>query len=216
MDIIQAKIEIAQKMLNISKYKQAFMQLPEDQIPPGEFAKMQEQEHDLKTHMAFYASMPELSPIMISWMVDIVGKDSCNVENLAAKFPIPEDVPADKTQVSISGYSPNDEKIHGAITEQLKTEGGVLQMVITTLERNNFVISDSGGGCCGWHVGVACNDAEAARLCAIVHQRFKKAISVGAIAVFKKFWEHRFPDLYNDDDALQFLREHKDYGKGED
>lgn len=134
------------------------------------------------------AANPELWPEMQQWMIDISGK---------------------------SEAAPLDQK--GAIEEQLGAlmssgaefaakHGSLMYTVRHAIEALDLRITDCGGGLGAWDLGVPCDEADAQRLCSLLHLRFHSAISVGLMTVRRRYWGWRFKAIYNASDAIEYLR----------
>lgn len=130
------------------------------------------------------ASYPQFFDIMKCWMIDVCGEGR-------------KEIPKNFLETDID------------IDEFLDQYGNLAHSVTNFVKKSGFVITDRGGGSTGWHFGVPCTDTEANKLCSLLHQQFSGAIELDLIAVYKRFWGHRLPNLYNWDSLLEWLETHE-------
>ena len=132
------------------------------------------------------AADPTLRPFMECWMIDFEGR---------------EGIPA-----LADNISPED--ISGKLFETAaRADFGVLpKLVRKWLDDNNMEISDSGAGADGWELGVACDDAEAERICLLAYDGdLWPHIEAGELSVRLKFWGWHFQEVRTADDAKEFM-----------
>lgn len=73
-----------------------------------------------------------------------------------------------------------------------------------------FRISDSGGGCGGWHLGCPCTEMESRKLCTLIHSKYGYYIQEGILGVSRKYWSMPKPiGISNWTHAEQWLKEHE-------
>ena len=124
------------------------------------------------------AADPALNPHMLCWMIDIEG---------------------------VSDASPTL-SMHDAVdmftdpTAFAAKQGSMMLNVRTCLEQKGFTITDQGGGCGNWHLGVACDEETSNAVCQLLFGSFGTAIESKMVSVRRRFWKWRFKALY---DALQ-------------
>lgn len=128
------------------------------------------------------AAHPQFFDVMESWIVCISGKEGVGLESLNM---------ASKT---------------GDIDDLLDRTGGLAQSVRNYLRDNNYMICEMGAGAGGWDVETRCTEKVSRVLCRDLITKFQPAINYGLLFVSKRFGEHRFPGLYNWDDALRLLK----------
>lgn len=126
------------------------------------------------------ASYPELFDVMQCWMIDVCGEGF-------------KEIPEDFLEKEID------------IEDFLDQYGNLAHSISDFVKLSGFTITDRGGGTTGWHIGVPCNDSDANKLCSLLHNNFAGAIELDLIAVYKRFWGHRLPNLYNWDSLLEWL-----------
>ena len=165
-----------------------------DCYTPGELTEEEIREHNALRHDARkfadeLAADPYFFDILESYMTDVVGTGGCPTDD-AVKAGIESAV----------------EK--GEMFEFITKLGGNLADAIRRyIQGLGFRISDSGGGCGGWHYGVRGNEPDSRRLCAALHKQFKPAIDAGLIKIRRHHWGYRLPTLYNDNDVEAYFRD---------
>lgn len=151
---------------------------------------------EVKKYGEELASMPQFIDIMEPWMVDVMGNEGVTLSQEIFGSILGELIREENTAAPLDRC------------------GGLAVAVRSFLEQWGFLITDSGMGCCGWHLGVPCNTPTMKRLCAMLHTQFAKAIKAELIKVVVYFWEWKLPTLRNDNDAQEyFLR--KEAGEAE-
>jgi hypothetical protein len=124
------------------------------------------------------AGFPHIRPHLWCWMVDVHGTESnlCDDEAFGEGIDLLQENDGD-------GFA---SRAGGAMMQQVRR-------YIT--EELGMRITDSGGGCGGWHLGTPCGEAEMQTLTAALHGRFAKAVAAGLISVQVKFWKWRFREV---------------------
>ena len=140
------------------------------------------QDAALKRTLASYASDAELRASMVPWMVDFEG-------TAAPSWTFEQRMPTDE-ELNSSAMAIYDE---------------LPRSVREWIDKQGFKITDSGAGSEGWHLGVPCTDSESDLLCRLAHAELVKSIEAGVLVVGIKFWGWRFVDLYNVQEAKNFL-----------
>jgi hypothetical protein len=123
-------------------------------------------QHETQKFAHTLYSDPMMFDLMWCWMVDIEGEDLS--ENFA------EDVIK-------SGEFEN-------IPSSLSNASNLCESIITGLSIWGFNITDSGGGCGGWHLGYPCTEMESRRLCTLIHTKYSYYIQEGMLRVARKYW----------------------------
>jgi hypothetical protein len=163
--------------------------ISEEQVVVNE--KLTELDRSIGRFSERCAANPALFPHMKCWMVDVAGKS--------------EAAPLDKDPTAVADQL---QALMDSGEAFAARHGSLMYTTRHLIESMNLKITDSGGGLGGWDLGVSCDDEEARKLCAALHLRFHSAISVGLMTVRRRFWGWRFKLLYNDSDAIRYLREH--------
>ncbi len=70
----------------------------------------------------------------------------------------------------------------------LRLGGPLAQNISSFLARAGYVVTDSGGGVGGWHMGVHCTPGQAWQLYRDAYRLFKRAIAAGLLTVTIKPW----------------------------
>jgi len=112
---------------------------------------------------------PELRRHMRPWMLDFCGTSE----------------PAWARQER----EPNEDEAHAAM---LISHDEVAVELLRWLHDKGFTVTDSGSGKGGWHMGVPCTDADAERLCRLVHGAWGNLLSLGFFTMRLRFWGWRF------------------------
>jgi hypothetical protein len=142
---------------------------------------------DVNSLGARLASYPELFDELQPWMVDISGKGSCSNERL------------EKTIMTID--APDEDKFKAFIDEFGNLASEIQAFIIDA----GFEITDRGGGSCGWDLGIPCNEPDSRRLCTLLHSKYAKAIELGLITVYRKFWDWKVPEIRNFNGVEQYF-----------
>tara|TARA_R110002049_G_scaffold177616_2_gene344812 strand:- start:441 stop:1031 length:591 start_codon:yes stop_codon:yes gene_type:complete len=126
---------------------------------------------------------PELFDELKIWMVDVVGEssDTCNAKEI---FNVFEET--------------------GDMHEAVAKHDNVCALVRSYLTEIGFIITDSGGGCGGWHLGVPCTEPESRKLIKLMRQDFAEFFEAGVLKMKRMFWGAKWENLYNLDDAERF------------
>ncbi len=136
------------------------------------------------------AANPLLHAHMMCWMVDIVGQSDVSVA-----YPV---------------GSPQAAKALQELTTDpaafAARHGSLMSAVRGALEDQGLTITVNGGGGGRWDLGVPCDDVGAAAVCHLMHSRFGPAINAGIIVVRRRFWKWRFRQLFNVQDAMEYLK----------
>jgi len=131
--------------------------------------------------------------LMHTWMVDVKGAGGFGFKSESKMKEALEELADGRKGDFISRQGALPKSIHDAIVKA------------------GFHITDAGGGCGGWHIGVPGNDTEADRFCDFMHWKFKKAIEVGMIRIHKMFWGYpRLYNLRNEGDCEKWIKKHGD------
>lgn len=120
------------------------------------------------------ASYPAVEKILIPWMIDVCGNSS--------------EANEDSMKQALDDLN---------LKDFIDKCGSLASTVQNVVKSWGFKITDSGGGCCGWHIGIPCNEKDANQLCDLLHNYFKYSIEKGYLTVYKHFWKFRLPGLYN-------------------
>ena len=98
-------------------------------------------------------------------MVDVVGEttEECDVTNL----------PSELTSDNIRDYV---------------ADKSTLAADVRKFMESRWNLTDSGGGCGGWHFGCYCTWVEARELVDALREKFKKALAAGLIKIRPKVW----------------------------
>jgi hypothetical protein len=140
--------------------------------------------HAVKLFGDELAGMPQFRDELICWMVDVTG----------------EGEPSDESKREAL-RTLNFARLTG------KAGGNLASTIREWIADKLYMqITDSGGGCGGWHMGVPCNEEQSRTLCKSLHSEFARAIDSGLIKVLCRFWGWRLPGLYNWDDAEKYAR----------
>lgn len=150
------------------------------QIPDKILAQREILHRDTESFGKELAARPEFFDVMQPWMVDVKGEGD-GIDVLAL-----EDLD---------------------FKRMIEQQGPLASQIQNFITNNGYHITDRGGGAKNWHVGVPCNEAEARRLCSMLHIQFKKAIDSGIIRVVKHFWGWKLPTLYNWDAVGKYFEE---------
>ena len=135
--------------------------------------------HERERRLGFrLASYPHIRPHLWCWMVDVHGTES----NLCSEEAFEEGLhmlhESDKAGFAArAGGSLGQLLVHDFISREL-----------------GMRITDTGGGCGGWHIGTPCDQVEMESLTASLHAKFAKAIAAGLLEVRVKFWNWRFKE----------------------
>jgi hypothetical protein len=140
--------------------------------------------HKVERYGKELASDPDFFDVMQQWMVDVVG--CCSEESC----------PTDEQLKEVLGTLD--------FRKFISERSGIAAAVQEYVESFDFVITDSGGGAGGWHIGVPCNENDCRKLCRLLHNRFGSAIKAGLIKVVRHFWQWRLPTLRNRDSLDRF------------
>ena len=137
----------------------------------------------LENRLMRLAADPDLRACLTCWMIDFEGAESSPCSDAWTESIADSDF----MRAARADY------------------GVVPRLVRTWLEENHFEISDSGSGTGGWHLGVACDDQEAARLCRLAHVELANEMEAGAFTMALKFWGWSLTDLFTVGQAQAFL-----------
>lgn len=129
------------------------------------------------------AANPALTPHMLCWMVDIEGISDAS--STLGMYDV-VDMFTDPTAFAAK-------------------QGSMMLNIRTCLEQKGFKITDQGGGCGNWHLGVACDEETADAVCQLLFSSFSTAIESKMISVRRRFWKWRFKALYDAMQAYEYL-----------
>lgn len=146
--------------------------------------RLENAKYEIKSFGQELAADPQFSEEIISWMIDVEGQYSESGD---------EDMKEALTSFDFKEYLDKSSVFAFAIQRELEQFG--------------IKITDRGGSISHWHLGVPCNNKQADFVCEVLYRKFGKTIRSGYIKVKKKFWSHRLPRLYNNDDIDKFLSE---------
>lgn len=126
---------------------------------------------------------PELFDELKIWMVDVVGEsnDKCNAEDIFTAF-----------------------KKTGDMHEAVANHDNICVLVRSYLTEKRFKITDSGGGCGGWHLGVPCTEPESRKMIRLMRRDFAEFFEAGVLKMKRMFWGAKWDNLYNWEDAERF------------
>ena len=110
------------------------------------------------------------------WMVDAVGKNDLS--------------PSDEKMETVIEEMTEDAAQENTTHEYVERFGANLAANVRKVMKQ-FRLTDSGGGCGGWHLGCHCTEAEARLLCQRLYYRFGKAIKAGHLKVVRHHWSIR-------------------------
>ena len=129
-------------------------------------------------------AMPSLFDKLEYWMVDIVGKAD----------------EEDNAEIIIEDFLKS-----GDMHKAVKESDNLCALVWEYVTEHGFEITDCGGGCSSWHIGVPCNEPESRRLIKLVHKDFKAFLAEDVLSIERMFWGVKWPDLRNMFDARRIL-----------
>jgi len=129
--------------------------------------------------------------ILNIWMVDISGSQPCNMKAIQAGQAV--------SSASIAALQ--------------EAASGLSVEVRTVIESVGLSVTDSGGGCDGWDIGVRCTEPGSRILCEALYGQFPQEVRTGALTVARKFWGCRPPGLGNLNDAQAWLRDRRKHGR---
>lgn len=141
-----------------------------------EFEELQDETEFCEDELASY---PEIFEAMTCWMIEISGEG------------IKESIP-DLSKIDVNEF--------------IDQYGNLAHEVIQTLRKEDIQISNLAGTKNSWNIGILCTDTESKRLCAFLHEKFKSAIELRLMIIYKKFWNHRFSNLYDWDSLQEWLK----------
>ena len=178
-------------------WKKAFEEIKAQKLSAGQPALKTNASRDIESFACGCYSLPWLRKEMTAWMIDFCwgaenpfgekGEGGCDHELSEEKA---------KELLDLLALDKKDEFAEA-------TGGALMKQVTRFLKENDFKYTDTGGGCCGGHVGVPCTDDEMTRLIQKAHDRFSKAIERGLLMVKVSWFK---PKLFkNLDDAEQWL-----------
>jgi len=125
------------------------------------------------------ASYPEIFDAMQCWVIEISG------EGIRESLP-------DLSKIDVDDF--------------IDQYGNLAHEVLRTIREEGFKVSDMAGMQDGWNIGIPCSESEAKRLCTFLHEKFKTAIELDLMIIYKRFWSHRFPNLYNWETLQEWLQ----------
>jgi len=135
---------------------------------------------------------PLFFDVLSVWMTDVTGND------------LPEDF---CEKIVKSGDFKN-------IPNALSESSNAVSTLRQAIKNWGFIITDSGGGCGGWHLGIPGTESESRAFCSMMHKHFGHWIQEGFITLRRKWWgKARFSDIYNWPQAENFLEEMKEMGE---
>lgn len=127
------------------------------------------------------ASFPLIRPHLECWTVMVEGSGSLSEEELKSLLK------GDDVATVVSSVSMLAERVR----QDIQGEG--------------WRITDSGINAKKWHLGVACNDDYANKLCDFLHKKFPTEIAAKAIKIKKNFSGFIFKEIKDKDKAIAFL-----------
>jgi hypothetical protein len=169
-------------------------------LSPEDQEKYNEIKHELNRYRDEVGAIPEMFDILEPWMVDVHGNSDINPESIIKSLNNESDV----ENFDVVLEKTTTDKLLDGIAQT----GGLQKSVIDFVKLHGFKITDSGGGCGGWHIGVPCNESTARRLCTMIYTQFSKAIKAGLLRVDRHFWRWKLPGLANGQDAINYCEEH--------
>lgn len=128
---------------------------------------------------------PKLFDKLQYWMVDVVGKANCE----------------DNGQKIVERFFEN-----GDMYQAVEDSDNLFGLIRKYITEHGFKITDCGGGCGEWHLGVPCTEAESRRLIEIMHKDFDSFFDEGVLFMKRMFWGVNWTDLRNMHDAEQILK----------
>ena len=124
-------------------------------------------ENERYRYVDFVMSIPSIFKKARPWCVDIFGKDDCDPESALESEVTPE-----------------------ALAEMQDRQSSYPSEIRKMFDELEIPITESGGGCGGWHIGSVCTQDQADRLCAVFHKRFASAIEAGLLRAGRHWWGH--------------------------
>lgn len=118
-------------------------------------------------YVDFVMMIPWVFQLARPWCVDIYGKDDCNPEVALG-----------------AGLT------HEALAEMQDQQSSYPSAIRALFQELEIPITESGGGCGGWHLGSVCTQDQADRLCAAFFKRFTPAVKAGLLSCGRHWWGH--------------------------
>lgn len=132
--------------------------------------------NDLKRMRDVFLANPALRPHVRAFMVDVHGEEPTLTE---------KDMEAWRAEP-------------GSPLAMIAGKSRVARVVRDFIDGHGFTITDSGGGCCGWHVGSPNTRDGADELCDLLYENFKPLIDEGVLLVEVHLWSMKLVDLNGD------------------
>lgn len=188
MTFKEAEAHMAMLMkLEIDYYKKHIEPITKNRGPSDKVPQEIEYEHrrlrvEVKRFGEMLATNPTFSDILVPWVVDVKGR-------------------SDSGEAAIKEVLENLD-----FKDFMKKHGSLPDEIRKFINESGFRLEGCGGSTRSWHIGVICNEPDSRRFCAMVQQRYRKAIDSKAIWLEKKFWGWRLPTLFNENDIIAYYR----------